>query len=182
MTSTQFSLTVLKAHILARNVPCAFSEPFLLSQSPTYESERQCIMVDQDISRFDFILSWVIVDTGKWIRHDMAMNEMDNEHMWGDYFMHGQMRNACEEICSWTYEHMKYDKVKSKEQCEHETSSKHQDHWRLCTPCHVEVNLWDTKSTSITQKHCSSTWTPLTTWKYQLCHVKSCHDSSRPHH
>jgi len=62
------------------------------------------------------------------------------------------------------------------------TSSEHKDHRRLCTPCHVELKLWYTKSTFITQQHCNSTWTPPTAWTYQLYHVDSCHESSRPHH
>ena len=58
----------------------------------------------------------------------------------------------------------------------------HQDHWRLCTAFHVEVKLWYTKNTSITQHHCSSKSTPPIGWTYQLSRVESCHESSRPHH
>lgn len=91
-------------------------------------------------------------------------------------------RSACKETFSWMDERMKHAKVQAKEWRAHATSRKHQDNWRIRTPCHAEVKLWYAKRTSITHEHCISTCTPPPAWTYQLCRVKSCHLSSRPHH
>ena len=71
--------------------------------------------------------------------------------------------------------------VQAKEKHACATTSEHQYHRRLCTPCHAEVKLWYTKSTLITQQHYNSTWTPPSTWTYQHCLVKWCYESSWPH-
>jgi len=80
-----------------------------------------------------------IKDTGTWMRHDTTMNKMNKEHIRGDYFANGKKRNAYEDICSRTDEHMKHAKVQAKERRAHATSSKHQDHRKIHTLCHAEV-------------------------------------------
>lgn len=183
MTSVQFSPVVPRAYILAWNLPCTILRA--LSSLPVTYIRRRKIMYHGRLGCF-WIWCHIIMSDCKYryMNERWCDDEWDKqaEHMQGDLFTNGHTKNACEEICSQMGEHVKHAKLQEKEQHAHATSSEHQDHSRLCTPYHAEAKLWYTKSTSITQQHCSLTWTSLTAWTYQICLVKSCHESSQPHH
>lgn len=50
------------------------------------------------------------------------------------------------------------------------------------TPSYTEVKTKHIQEKSITQQHSSLTWTPQSTSTCQQCHVKLCHELSRPQH
>jgi len=159
----------LKPRILVRNVLCVISEPYHISWSLAPENERQCIMIDYEISKFDVISSWVISKIGTWMKHGATTNEINKECMLEGSFMVG-----------WTYEAP--SSKWRRHMLMHGQSSEHQDHWIIYTLYHLEVKLWYNMSTLITQQHNIMTRATQPTCAYQQCHVKFCHESPLPHH
>jgi len=137
-------------------------------------------MVDYKVYGFDVVSSWVIANTGIWIRHDTMTDGMNKG-------------STCKEMCSRTGERTMHARRILRKQTNMSSMPKYKqarnvhmqhqantnDHRRLCTPHHAEVKLWYIKRTPITQQHNSLTCTPTTTWTYKHCHVESCHESCR---
>jgi len=69
------------------------------------------------------------------MRHGTMTNGMNKDGMLGDLFTNEWTHEACQVLAEGIHAR--------------ETSSKHQDHWRLHTPSHAEVKLCYTKSTLI---------------------------------
>lgn len=126
--------------------------------------------------------------TNKWcMRGDVFTNGRPCEDVFVD-----ERTEKHSKMCSRTNEQMNMHfreqtdmssmpKYKQGAMCERKVK-RTQWHQRLRTPCHAEVNLWYTMRTSITEQHCNLTCILAATWTYQHYHVKSCHESCRPHH